>query len=176
VDGETEWVVERVVGKKIEMEERTVKRLEEVPVRPSSGRVLRQRVQRPPREVTVTEEVPVVWYKLRWRGYEEETWQKESNCSHCRQLIDEYELMQRQRDEKEAVASGVQTRPVVELAVATVMEWRLTDKLSTSRRGAPTVRCSYLSAQPAESEAGSVCGSAVHSAMLWSGTSVTAAE
>ena len=116
----------------------------------------------------------MVCYKLRWSGYEEETWQRESDC-HCPQLIDEYELMQRQRDEKKAVASGVQTRPVVELAVATVMEWRLTDKLSTSRRGVPTVRCSYLSARSDESESGSVCGSAVHSAMLWSGTSVTAA-
>jgi len=109
-------------------------------------------------------------------GVLSETWQRESDC-HCQELVDEYELLQRQRDEKEAVASGVQNRPVVELAVATVIEWRLTDQPSNSRRGAPTVRCSYLcsSAQPAKSEAGSVCGSAVHSAMLWSGTSVTAA-
>ena len=41
--------------------------------------------------------------------------------------------------------------PAVELAVATVIEWRLTDKQATSRRGKPTVRCSYASVQPLKS-------------------------
>ena len=145
VDGETEWVVERVTGKEMRMETRTVTRVEDVPVRPSGGRVLRKR---PPREVTVKEEVPVVWYRLRWKGYEEETWQRESDC-HCQELIDEYELMQRQREQQEAVATGVQTEPVMELAAATSIEWRLTDKRTTSRRGTATVRCSYLRVQPA---------------------------
>ena len=162
VDGETEWLVERVVGKKVEMEARTVKRLEEQPVEPSRRRGLRQR-KPVTREVTVTEEMPVVWYKLRWEGYDDETWQRASEC-HCQPLIDEYELMQRQRDEKEAVASGVQSTPVMELAVATVVEWSLTDKQSTDRRGAPTVRCAYLSAHWQPSDAVLRAGSAVSAA------------
>jgi hypothetical protein len=98
----------------------------------------------------VTVDVPVVWYKLRWRGYDEETWQRESDC-HCPELIAEYELRQRQRDEEEDVACGARKTPAVELAVATVIEWRLTDQQATSRRGKPTVRCSYASVQPLKS-------------------------
>ena len=139
VDGETEWVVERVVDKETRMEEVEEKVLEEAPVR-EGGRQLRQR---PARVVTKQKRVPVVWYKLRWQGYEEETWQRADKCS-CQDLIDEYE--------KEAAANGVEkTTPVVELGLATAVEWRLTDKQATSRRGAPTVRCSYLSVQPLES-------------------------
>lgn len=137
-------------------------RLEEQPVEPSRRRGLRQR-KPVTREVTVTEEVPVVWYKLRWEGYDDETWQRASEC-HCQPLIDEYELMQRQRDEKEAVASGVQSTPVMELAVATVVEWSLTDKQSTDRRGVPTVRCAYLSAHWQPSDAVLRAGSAVSAA------------
>jgi hypothetical protein len=137
VDGETEWVVERVVDKEVRMEERKVKKVVEQPVRTSGGRVLRPR---PPREVMVTERVPVVWYKLRWLGYEEETWQRADAC-HCQELIDEYE-------KAAAVVSGETTAPALELAVATVVEWWTTDKLSTRRRGVPTVRCSYGSVQP----------------------------
>jgi transposase InsO family protein len=147
VDGETEWEVEAVVDKETRLEKKTETRLEAAPVRPSGGRVLRQR---PPRQVTVTVDVPVVWYKLRWRGYDEETWQRESDC-HCPELIAEYELRQRQRDEEEDVACGARKTPAVELAVATVIEWRLTDKQATSRRGKPTVRCSYASVQPLKS-------------------------
>jgi len=130
-------VVERVVDKEVRMEERKVEKVVEQPVRASGGRVLRPR---PPRLVTVTERVPVVWYKLRWHGYEEETWQRADKC-HCQELIDEYE--------KDAAAvSGETTGPAVELAVATVVEWWTTDKQTTRRRGVPTVRCSYVSVQP----------------------------
>jgi hypothetical protein len=90
--------------------------------------------------VTVTERVPVVWYKLRWLGYEEETWQRAAAC-HCQELIDEYE-------KRAAAVSGEMTGPAVELAVATVVEWWTTDKQTTHRRGVPTVRCSYVSVQP----------------------------
>jgi predicted aspartyl protease/transposase InsO family protein len=137
VDGETEWVVERVVDKEVRMEERKVEKVVEQPVKASGGRVLRPR---PPRLVTVTERVPVVWYKLRWLGYEEETWQRAAAC-HCQELIDEYE-------KRAAAVSGEMTGPAVELAVATVVEWWTTDKQTTHRRGVPTVRCSYVSVQP----------------------------
>ena len=46
--------------------------------------------------------------------------------------------------------------------MATVIEWRLTDKQATSRRGKPTVRCSYASVQPMKS--GPASGVAVQSA------------
>ena len=139
VDGETEWVVERVVDKEVRMEERKVEKVVEQPVRASGGRVLRPR---PPRLVTVTERVPVVWYKLRWHGYEEETWQRADAC-HCQELIDEYE-----KGAAAVTVSGETTGPAVELAVATAVEWWMTDKQTTSRRGVPTVRCSYASVQP----------------------------
>ena len=148
VDGETEWQVERVVDKKVTTERRRVTRTETPPVRASGERALRQR---DPREVTQMEDVPVVWYKLRWQGYDEETWQRQSDC-HCPELIAEYELLQRQRDEQTAVDSGEQAATVTELAVATAVSWWLTDKQATSRRGRPTVRCSYASAQLLGSE------------------------
>lgn len=159
VDGETEWVVERVIGKETRMKEVQKQVPVEEPVRSSGGRVLRKR---PPRMRTVTVEEPVTYYKLKWLGWDESdaTWQAESDC-HCQQLIDEYELRERQRDEEEDVAVGVQKTPVVQLGVATVMEWRLTDKLTSSRRGQPTVRCSYASVQ--WNETGSACDSAVQS-------------
>ena len=107
-------------------------------------------------------------------------WQRSDKLDHCRQLVDEYELLMKHSDDQLQKPAGV------ELGVATVIEWRLTDKQATKRRGTPTVRCSYLSAQPAESEVGpvcgrvlqaaSVCGSAVQAAaVLRPGTSVTAA-
>ena len=142
VDGDTEWVVERVVDKEVRMEEVEEKVMEEAPVRQGGRQGLRNRKPRVT-EVTRKKRVPVVWYKLRWQGYEEETWQREDKCS-CQELIDEYE--------KEAAANGGErTTPVVELGLATAVEWWLTDKQATSRRGAPTVRCSYLGVQPLES-------------------------
>ena len=146
IDGETEWAVEKVVDKRsVKTERKQVTTWEELPARPSSGRVLRQRA---PREVKRWTTVPVVEYKLRWEGYDEsaDTWQKESDC-HCPEAIAEYELLQRQKDEQAAVDRGVRMKPAVELAVATAINWWLTDKQSTSRRGRPTVRCSYVSAQ-----------------------------
>jgi predicted aspartyl protease/transposase InsO family protein len=170
VDGETEWEVELVVGKKIEMQKMEVTKIVEAPA--SGGRALRKR---PPQEVKVIEEVPVVWYKLRWKGYEEETWQRESDC-HCSELIEAFELLQRQKEQEETVGSGVKAASAMELGVATVVEWWLTDKSTTSRRGKPTVRCSYASVQALKS--GPVCSGAVlqqQSAVQRPGTSVSAA-
>ena len=145
VDGETEWEVERVTGKKIETERQKVTKTVTDAGQRSGGRTLRPR---PPRQVTVMEDVDVVWYKLKWAGYEgEDEWRRASDC-HCAEKIEEYELLQRQREEQQAVEDGTQTKPAVELGLATVMEWWLTDKRTTSRRGRPTVRCSYASVQP----------------------------
>jgi len=140
VDGNTEWVVERVVDKEVRILEVEEEVLVEQPARAGGRRQLRPP---PPKLEKKMRRVPEVWYKLRWQGYEEETWQKADDC-HCQQLIDEYERAA-------AVSAGSRTAPVVELAVATVVEWWTTDKQSTSRRGAPTVRCSYASAQPPRS-------------------------
>jgi hypothetical protein len=149
VDGETEWVVERVLAKEVRHEEVKVTKLMEEPVRSSGGRVLRKR---PAKQVTVMERVPVVWYELKWQGFEETTWQRESHC-HCPELIEEFELRQQQNEQLSAIGRGERTTPVMELAVATEMHWWLTDKDTASRRGKPTVRCSYASAEWDESEA-----------------------
>ena len=149
VDGQTEWEVEQVTGKEIRMEETKVRRVEEVPVRSSGSRALRQRKPQT-REVIVTEEVPVVWYRLKWKGYDEETWQKASDC-HCSDLIEAYELLQRQQEDQEAVSAGERTTAVAELGVATVVEWWQDEKHTGGRRGQPVVHCSYACVQPLES-------------------------
>ena len=152
VDGETEWVVEQVVGKEIKWEDDVKEVVEEQPVSARGGRVLRQR---PPRVRQVKTKVPVVYYELKWLGWEDTTLQRADQC-HCQDLIDEYELRVRQKQEEKEVASGERSTPAVELGVATVVQWRLTDKLKSSRRGQPTVRCSYMSVQQCESETASV--------------------
>ena len=159
VDGETEWAVERVIDKRTRTVEVRRQVPVEEPVRPSGSRVLRKR---PPQMRTVTEEVPVVEYRLKWLGWDESaaSWREASDC-HCQELIDEYELRQRQRDEEEDVAVGVKKTPAVQLGVATVVEWWQSNKLTSKRRGEPTVHCSYASVQ--WSESGSGCGSAVQS-------------
>jgi transposase InsO family protein len=138
IDGEVEYNVEAVIDKKTDWETRTVTKLEERPeVRTRSGRVLKPTL--PPRKVTTTERVPVVWYKVLWTGWEEAdaSWKLESDLNNSRALIDEYELRMKQRGTGE------------ELGVATVVQWRLQDKQTTVRSGQPTVRCSYLSAAAA---------------------------
>ena len=160
VDGETEYEVEQVVDKRTTYEKTKVKRMVAPPVRPSGGRVLRER---PPREETVVEDVPVVWYRLKWKGYDETTWQRESDC-HCPQLIAEYELLQRQKSEEEDVASGVRAAPALELGVALVCHWWQPAAGTSSRRGTPTVRCSYASVQRSDSE--SVCVGSVQTIPL----------
>jgi hypothetical protein len=159
VDGETEWAVERVLDKRTRTVEVKRQVPVEEPVRPSGSRVLRKR---PPQMRTVTEEVPVVEYKLKWLGWDESaaSWREASDC-HCQELIDEYELRQQQRDEEEDVAVGVRKTPAVQLGVATVVEWWQSNKQTTKRRGEPTVHCSYAAVQCSES--GSACGGAVQS-------------
>jgi hypothetical protein len=121
---------------------------------PPSGRAMRPR---PPRQVTTTEEVPVVWYQLKWKGWDESdhTWMKEEDCGNCRELIAEYELLQKQSDEEdEAAGDEKQTAAAVtELGLATEVQWRLTDRQTSSRGGQPTVRCAYATASPCEREA-----------------------
>ncbi len=90
----------------------------------------------------MTERVPVVWYRVKWLGWSEDdaTWMRATALPHCKELIDEYELAVRQIDDGETTAA------MQELGVATAVECWLTDKQATTRRGRPTVRCSYLSA------------------------------
>jgi len=71
------------------------------------------------------------------------SWIKEDDLNHSRQLIDEYELLLRQSGVEE---DEMATTAVVELGVATVVQCGLQDKQATTRRGSPTVRCSYMSA------------------------------
>ena len=85
-----------------------------------------------------------MWYELKWKGWDERTWQRASDC-HCQQLIDEYELRQQQR-------AGT----VEELAVATVVEWRLTDK-HTSSRPWPAYRALLVRVCPAARPCVDVC-------------------
>jgi hypothetical protein len=142
IDGEVEYNVEAVLDKKTTWETRKVTKLEERPVvQTRSGRVLKPTL--PPREVTTTERVPVVWYKVLWTGWEEAdaSWKRESDLDNSRALIDEYELRMKQRGTGE------------ELGVATVVQWRLQDRQTTVRGGQPTVRCSYASAAAAAAAA-----------------------
>ena len=154
VDGETEWEVERVIGKRVTYE--TVEKVVEVEAPPRRAGMR----SRKPQTRTVKEQVPVVWYMVRWKGYDDDlaSWKREADLVHSREAIDEYELLMRQLDEERA-ADGKGT--AVELGVATAMHWRLQDRRSTMRRGSPTVRCSYARAtvQAAEREA-AACSSA----------------
>ena len=107
----------------------------------------------------VVEERLVTEYRLKWLGWDETdaVWREASEC-HCQDLIDEYELRLRQRDEEEDAAVGVKKTPVVQLGVATVVEWWLLDKSTDSQPVRPVVQCSYASVQ--RSESGLACGSA----------------
>jgi transposase InsO family protein len=137
VEGETEWEVERIVDKKIEVVQRMVEEVEEER-KTRAGRVSRpinavvRRVRRP---------VSVVMYRVRWKGWDEsyDEWKEESELAHCRQLVEEYELLeQRARGELSESSSAV-----LELGVATCVECRLTEK-AASRQGRPTVRCAFI--------------------------------
>jgi hypothetical protein len=141
VDGDTEWEVECVIGKQVTMETGKVEKVEERPASRRAG----MRPQ-PPRVRTVTEEVPVVWYKVKWKGWDDSdaTWKKAEELTNSREAVDEYELRLRQMDEKESASSA--STAVVELGVATAVQWWMTDRQRTRRSGSPTVRCSYMSA------------------------------
>ena len=165
IDGEAEWEVESIVGKKVILERREVTKQVEAPAGRSGGRYARK-VQQQPKQTTVKETVPVVWYKVKWLGWgdDDATWMRREDLPHCEQLIDEYELLMKQSDEEDTAAAG----GVQELGVATTVQWWETDKQSTTRRGRPTVRCSYLSAGdaagvrvPAVCDSAAVCGPAV---------------
>jgi len=136
VDGDTEWEVEQIVDKRIDVVQSMVDEVEEVRTT-RSGRVSRtlnpavKRVKRP---------VSVVMYRVRWKGWDEsyDEWKEASQLQHCRQLVEEYELLER-RAKGELDASST----AVELGVATRVECRLTGK-DVSRQGRPTVRCAYM--------------------------------
>jgi len=136
VDGDTEWEVEQIVDKRVDVVQRMVDEVEEVRTTRSG------RVSRPlnPAVRRVKRQVSVVMYRVRWKGWDEsyDEWKEESQLQHCRQLVDEYELRER-RAKGELDASST----AVELGVATCVECRLTEK-DASRQGRPTVRCVYM--------------------------------
>ena len=103
----------------------------------------------PPKMVKRTKMVAVTEYKVKWLGWDEShcMWATEDNLPHAKEAIEEYELLKK-RSNALLVADGDEKAEaaVVQLGVATVMEWRLTERRPTARRGQPTVRCSYLSA------------------------------
>jgi hypothetical protein len=139
VDGETEWEVESVVDKRVDVVQRLVDEVvEERKTR--SGRVSRP-VHAGVRRVMRS--VSVVMYRVRWKGWDEsyDEWKEESELSHCRQLVDEYEL--RERRAKAELDGGVDASTAVELGVATRVECRLTER-THSRHGRPTVRCAFM--------------------------------
>jgi hypothetical protein len=174
VDGEPEWVVEAIVGKKTRWVKRQVTELKEAPVSRRSG--IRQQ---PPKEVTTTKRVPLVEYEVKWAGWDSSynSWRLDEELEHCRELIDEYELQRKQTVEKLVAGDDEKAlSAVVELGVATVLQWSLQDSRTTTRRGQPTVRCSYLSvastAVPLPCVGVASCGTAVVSAVPSSGSTV----
>ena len=161
IEGELEWEVEAIIGKKTIMEDMKVKRLVDRPgVKTRTGRVSKP-TQSAQQEVTTTERVPVVYYRVLWKGWGEDdaSWMKDSDLSHSRELIDAYELLVKQSSQADGQKAGA---AVVELGVATVVQCSLQDKQSTARRGKPTVRCAYLRAgQPLSVTAGPSVSTAV---------------
>ena len=154
VDGDSEYEVERVIGKRVRLEPRRVQKEVEAPAQQSGGRVLRARK---PRLQWVTEQVPVTEYLLLWRGWDstEAQWKAEDDCS-CDELIAEYELLQRQQREESGDATA---DAALELGLATAVVWRLAEKETTNRRGRPIVRFSCLSPPRVESgAAAAACG------------------
>lgn len=133
VDDQPEWEVEAIVGKKTELREVTVEeKVEAVTTR-------RGRVTRPATTRKVKKTVPVVMYRVRWRGWNEDddTWQAETDLQHCRELIDEYELLQ-QRAESELSESSA----VLELGVATVV--RAWEEVPSCGQTNSVVKLSYM--------------------------------
>ena len=140
IDGEVEWEVESIVGKKVILELKEMTKQVEVPTGRSGGRYTRKVQQS--KTTTVKEKVPVTWYKVKWVGWgdDDATWMRRDDLPHCKQLIDEYELLMKQSDEEETAGTAQ------ELGVAIAVRCWETDPQSTTRRGQPTVRCSYLAA------------------------------
>ena len=136
VEGETEWEVERIVDKRVDMKSKMVEEVME------ERKTRAGRVSRPVNAVVrkVNKLVPVVMYRVRWKGWDEsyDEWKEESDLPNCRELIDEYELL-----EQQAKSELNESLAVLELGVATSVQCRLTEK-AASRHGRPTVRCSFM--------------------------------
>lgn len=143
VDGETEWEVESVIGKQVRMEEKKGKKGRKGAASRRAG--LRSRGQQP------VEEVPVVEYLVKWKGYTDDdaTWKRAEDLTNSQEAVQEYELLLKQQLSKEE--SGEALSEAEELGVATAMECSQTD-------GQP-VRCAFLSVGVQTAESGSAASS-----------------
>ena len=147
IEGVAEWEIEKLVGKKIVVRDVPVTTTVQLPPeerKGADGRVLRSK--KATKEVTTATSVSEVQYKVRWLGWDEDddTWMSVADLPHAKRLIKEYELLAQQSDTRYETKAGAAA--VVELGLATRVEWHLQNKATTSRRGQPTVRCSYLCA------------------------------
>ena len=88
---------------------REVTKQVEVPTGRSGGRYTRKVQQ--PKKTTVKEKAPVVWYKVKWVGWgdADATWMRRNDLPHCKQLIDEYELLMKQSEEEETAGAAAGT-------------------------------------------------------------------
>ena len=115
VDGEQEWEVERIVGKR---ESHVAVEVEEArgdgDSKEAAGAVRRSarlRTAAAARRAPRRERRKVTQYLVKWRGYDDSdnTWVKEEDLEHARDAVDDYEHQQRLERGEEAVAVMVVT-------------------------------------------------------------------
>ena len=89
-----------------------------------------------------------MYYQVRWAGWgaDYDAWREIDDLPRAQELVSEYEL--RMKQSEAALESSSSTSAVLELGVATAVEWRFANKKPSGRRGKPTVRCSYACAEP----------------------------
>jgi hypothetical protein len=138
VDDEPEWEVEKIVDKRIV---RRMRQVDEAPTTVAEARQTRStRVTQPPTVKRVKKLLRIVEYRVRWKGWDEsdDSWIEESELSHSRQAIEEYELLEQQAKSKlDESAAGL------ELGVATVVQCSLAESVASSCTH-PVVRCSFM--------------------------------
>ena len=147
-DGVPEWEVEAILDKRVRKKKITwTEEPAESVVRTKFGRASKAVLKAQP--VVRSKMVEVTEYKVKWLGWDEAycEWKTADDLPHAEEAIAEYELTKKRSNALLAAEGDEKAEAaVVQLGVATVVEWRLSERRSTSRRGQPTVRCSYLSA------------------------------
>ena len=115
VDGEQEWEVERIVGKR---ESHVAVEVEEArgdgDSKEAAGTVRRSarlRTAAAARRAPRRERRKVTQYLVKWRGYDDNdnTWVKEEDLEHATDAVDDYEHQQRVDRGEEALATMVVT-------------------------------------------------------------------